>query len=56
VLSLSEIKKMPGFYKVVVSYRAKNGFGALMLQRQAFAITHEDKGIVFDWNVIPVKD
>jgi hypothetical protein len=56
VLSLSGIKKMPGFYKVDVSYRAKNGFGALVLQRQGFVITHKAKGSAFDWDVTPVKD
>ena len=56
VVGMSKVKKMPGFYKVDVSYRAKNGFGALMLKRQGFVITHDSKGAAFDWIVVPVKD
>lgn len=43
ILGVSPMKKS-GSYRVVVSYRAKNGFGALVLQQQRFVLTRAAVG------------
>jgi hypothetical protein len=55
VLSITPAKKVPGLYKAVVSYRARNGFGALVLQRQGFVLS-EDSSQWTGWSVVPVKN
>ncbi len=43
ILGVSPMKKS-GSYRVVVSYRAKNGFGALVMQQQRFILTRAPVG------------
>lgn len=55
VVGVSKVAKMPGAYKVMVFYRAKNGFGALVGQRQSFLLTRGN-GHWTGWTATPVKE
>jgi hypothetical protein len=45
--------KTPGVYKAIVSYRARNGFGALVAQRQTFMVTRGVGKGLDAWRVTP---
>ncbi|HKC62192.1 MAG TPA: hypothetical protein VKB86_01080 [Pyrinomonadaceae bacterium] len=56
ITSVIPLKKMPNAYKVSVFYRARNGFGALRAQQQAFILTRGTGDGLDAWNVLPIKD
>jgi cytoskeletal protein RodZ len=56
ITSVNPINRNPGAYKITVSYRAKNGFGAVMAQQQQFVVTKgTGSGLEGLWNVTPVN-
>jgi hypothetical protein len=55
VLSVTPTK-IPGVYKAIAFYRAKNGFGALAAQRQTFMVTRGAGSGLDAWRVTPVKN
>jgi hypothetical protein len=56
ITSVNPINRNPGAYKITVSYRAKNGFGAVTAQQQQFVVTKgTGSGLEGLWNVTPVN-
>lgn len=55
VIGCSSEADAPGMIKVTVSYRARNGFGALRKNTQSFVLMRSSSA-QFGYSVIPVKD
>jgi len=56
VIRVTPIEKKPPTFEAVVSYRAKNSFGALVTQQQTFIITRGTGNGLDAWKVLPMRN
>ena len=55
--SIRPVPKNPGAFSAVVTYRARNGFGALVFERQEFIVVRGTGSSFGDaWHAVPVTD